>query len=94
MVTRCEHFNFTATVEVGRLTNDRGKVKNYMADITVKCADCGKRFQFLGLKPGLDLQGARVSIDGLEARIGLCPAGEQPSALDRIAVNFPTRLTQ
>lgn len=85
----CEHMNFAATVGVGRLSKEEGgPITSYMADVRIRCADCGRPFQFLGLKPGIDTGGAAVSIDGLEARIALCPQGEQPSALDRIAVNF------
>lgn len=90
MSGRCEHMDFAATVNVGRLTNEAGIVTSFMAEIRVSCAKCGRAFQFLGLQPGIDLQGARVSVDGLEANIALCPQGEQPSALDRIAINFPT----
>lgn len=85
----CEHMNFAASIGVGRLTKtDGGPVTGYMADIKIHCTDCGRQFQFLGLKPGIDTAGAAVSIDGLEAHIALCPQGEQLSALDRIAVNF------
>lgn len=95
MKGRCEHMNFAANVGVHRLTKDEGgPVGGYMAEITIKCADCGRAFQFLGLEPGIDLHGARVSVDGLEAHIALCPQGEQPSALDRIAINFPPEIRQ
>jgi hypothetical protein len=91
MTASCEHFNFAAMVNVHRLTKtDDGPVTGFMADIAIKCVDCGRQFQFLGLEPGLDTAGARVSIDGMEAHIAICPQGQQPSALDRIAVNFPT----
>lgn len=91
MTSACEHFSFAAQVNVGRLTQvDGGSVTSYMADIAIRCADCGRQFQFLGLEPGIDTAGARVSIDGMEAHIAICPQGQEPSALDRIAVNFPT----
>jgi hypothetical protein len=94
-MSRCEHMNFEATVGVYRLTDGRdgapdpARVTGYMADVRVQCTECKRPFQFLGLEPGIDLQGARVSIDGLEAHMALCPQGEEPSALDRIAVYFP-----
>lgn len=87
---RCEHKDFRATVNVARLEN----VGRFMAEIRVSCAECGRAFQFLGLDPGVDLHGARVSLDGLEANIAICPQGEEPSTLDRIAVHFPTRTRQ
>lgn len=89
---KCEHLNFRAMVKVGRLSKEEGgPIKNYMADITICCSDCGLPFQFLGLEPGVDLQGARVSIDNLEAHLGICPQGSQPNHLDNIAVNFNLR---
>lgn len=81
----CEHLNFDASVGVGRLTDDAGNVTSYMAEIRIKCAGCGVPMQFLGLEPGLDLQGARVSIDGLEANIAVTPEGTRPNPMQRMA---------
>lgn len=83
--------NFRAEVDVHRLTktND-GPVTGYMADLRVSCAECGKRFQFLGMQPGIDTRGATISIDGLEAHLALCPEGEQASPLGAIAAHFRT----
>lgn len=89
MADKCEHQDFAAHVSVGRIENGAGVVTSFMADAGIKCAHCGREFQFLGLEPGLDMGGARVSVDGLEARLAICPQGEQLSPLDRIAVNFP-----
>jgi len=80
----CKHLNFGAHVKVARLEN----IGQFMAEITVECTDCNTPFQFLGLEPGLDLQGARVSIDGLEANIAICPQGAKPSPLQRMAFNI------
>ena len=80
----CEHHNFKAAVKVARL-EDSGQ---FMAEVTVMCSDCSKPFQFLGLEPGLDLQGARVSIDGLEANLAICPEGAKPSPMQRMAFNI------
>lgn len=84
----CEHMNFAVKVGVARLAHtEGGPVTGFMAEITVQCAECGKPFQFLGLQPGVDTQGARVSIDGLEARIAILPDGVRPSSLQRMAFN-------
>lgn len=84
MADRCAHMNFTAQVKVARI-EDKGA---FAADIRIRCAECGLPFQFLGLKPGVDMQGARVSIDGLEARMAICPQGQVPSPMDNIALNI------
>lgn len=71
----CKHMNFSAYVAVARL-EDSGQ---FAAEIKIKCLDCDLPFQFLGLPPGVNLNGATVSIDGLEARIAISPMGAQPN---------------
>lgn len=84
----CAHENFAAKVDVGRLTDAAGNVTSYMADVRIECAECHRQFQFLGLPAGIDTHGSMLSIDGTEARLAICPAGEVPSVLDRIAAHF------
>lgn len=94
---RCQHEDFEARVAVARLEPTKATgatAMHFMAEVRIHCTQCKRPFQFLGLDPGIDLGGARVSIDGLEANIAICPQGEQPSALDRIAVNFPPEVRQ
>lgn len=79
----CEHKNFEAKVAVARL-EDTGQ---FMAEITVRCTECDVPFQFLGLEAGIDTQGAKVSLDGLEARIAIVPEGARPNPLQRMAFN-------
>ena len=76
----CKHEEFDATVGVARLEDSGG----FVAEIRVKCRQCDKPFQFLGLQPGLDTQGATVSIDGLEARIAIAPENTKPNPLQRM----------
>lgn len=84
--TPCEHMEFAAEVGVNRLTaKDGGPVTSYMAEVRIKCVKCGLPFQFLGLEPGVDLGGARVSLDGLEANIAIAPQGVRPNPFQRLA---------
>ncbi|MET4895753.1 hypothetical protein RN629_01105 [Sphingomonadaceae bacterium jetA1] len=85
----CEHENFYAAVDVARLTDCDGRVSSFNADVKIRCADCGRQFQFLGLPAGVNLAGATTSIDGLEARMAICPQGEKRSVLDNIGLQFP-----
>jgi len=86
MTEPCDHLNFSAEVGVHRLaTKEGGPITSYMAEIRVKCAECGRPFQFHGLEPGIDLAGARVSLDGLEANIAISPAGTKPNPFQRLA---------
>jgi hypothetical protein len=74
-------------VDVIRL-EDSGR---FAADVRIVCSACQQPFQFLGLEAGCDLNGARVSMDGLEARLAICPQGEQPSPLNDMALGFSVR---
>ena len=81
----CKHMNFAANVEVARL-EDSGR---FMADITIKCSECGEPFQFVGLEAGLNLNGATVSIDGLEARMAILPKSQVMSPFQRMVRSNP-----
>lgn len=78
----CKHMNFKAHVAVARL-EDSGK---FQAEVTIHCLECGTPMQFLGLPPGLKLSGAAVSVDGLEARLAICPQGAQSSPLQEMII--------
>lgn len=76
MAADCEHKNFVVDATIGRLTEGKsGPVTNYMCYIRVTCSDCGELFKFLGLPKGLNVQGAMVSADGVEARLAIEPDG-------------------
>lgn len=91
IVAACPHESFAAQVNCIRLTDGDGVVTGYVAELHVHCDQCRRQFQFLGLEPGYDSHGAGISIDGLQASIGMVPQGHVPSPLDRLAINFPTQ---
>ena len=76
----CDHKNFKAYVRIARI-EDKGRL---IAEIRIHCTDCGVPMQFMGLEPGLDYNGATVSLDGLEANIGIHPHGERPNPLQQL----------
>ncbi|WP_455923328.1 hypothetical protein [Pseudomonas putida] len=76
----CKHEAFEASVRVARI-EDQGR---FMAEIRITCANCGKPMQFMGLEPGLNYDGATVSLDGLEANIGIHPVGQRPNPLQKL----------
>lgn len=63
----CKHEEFAANVAVARLL-DSGR---FNAAVTIRCAECGTPFRFLGLPAGVDLNGASVSPDGEEALLAI-----------------------
>ena len=60
-VVTCLHEQFAANVAVNRLED----VGLFSADITIRCAQCGEDFGFVGLEAGYSPTEPRVSIDGL-----------------------------
>lgn len=80
----CDHLEFAASVNVQRI-EDTGQ---FMSEISVWCVQCNESFQFLGLQPGLDMAGARVSVDGLEARVAIAPESQSISPLKAMQINF------
>lgn len=84
----CKHVNFKCDCKVGRM-EDTGR---FILEVQVRCADCAKPFQFLGLQPGMDFDGARVSIDGLEMIVGITPQGVRPSPLQGMLRGYDVSL--
>ena len=80
----CKHEAFHAHTHIDYL-EDTGQ---FMASIKINCSQCGEEFQFLGMECGLNLNGATVGIDGLEARLALCPKTSKPTPLQRMATGF------
>ena len=75
----CAHLNFAANVAVGRLSReDNGPITHYCAEVTVRCAECGQPFEFVGLPVGMSAYRPTVSLDGLEMRVPITPPGVQP----------------
>lgn len=74
----CLHENFVANVAVSRVLKNEGDTvpAGYHADITVKCAECGLPFEFVGEYPcGLLWDRATVNPNKQELRVPLQPKG-------------------
>jgi hypothetical protein len=77
-MTNCKHEAFAATCNIARLEDTGG----FMFEATVKCTQCKKPFQFLGVAAGLNLAGgATVSIDGLKLNCAICPQEAKPAPI-------------
>lgn len=74
----CEHKEFEAKVEVNRLEDTSGgAITGFTADVHIKCRECGKPFQFLGLHGGSHPIYPTVSVDRTEARLPIAPSDNQ-----------------
>jgi hypothetical protein len=56
----------------------------YMCEVKLKCVDCGQPFRFMGLPLGLNMNGAAMGLDGLEARLAIMPADRIPHPLQGV----------
>lgn len=74
-MSECEHNEFEATVAVNRIENTVGEwpFMQFAADVHIKCRECGKPFQFIGLPGGLAPDRPTRSVDGTEARLPIAP---------------------
>ena len=72
----CPHEDFRADVEVNRLlaADDDPTVVGYVADISVSCVQCGEKFRWIGLAPGMSSGRPMVSIDAVTMHAPLRPA--------------------
>ena len=78
----CRHrTDFKADVRVVYLSD----IDRYLAEISIKCAECGHSFQFLNLPLGLNYEGAALSVDGQEARLAIAPVGRVLTPLEGLS---------
>jgi hypothetical protein len=70
----CEHENFTSNVNVIQLTDvPDGPVTSHVAEVSIRCAECGKFFRFIGMPFGIAGDGPARSFNGTEARLPIEP---------------------
>jgi hypothetical protein len=73
-VNACAHENFASVVNVGRITEvEGGSVVRYTAEVTINCADCNEKFDFVGIDAGSSPHRPMMSWDATEARLPLKP---------------------
>lgn len=90
----CPHLNFTAKVDVARLSQeDGGPITGYVADLQIRCQQCGLPFRFIGLPAGSHFAEPRVSPDGTELRAPMEPAVHE-KFIPRAGYTIPPRKLQ
>ena len=77
----CPHLAFAATVNVNRIGTEEtadGSPRAYVAEVSVKCEDCGELFRWSGCRAGLSYDHPMVSPDETELRAPLRPGSADP----------------
>lgn len=86
----CDHGSFAAKVDVARLTDDGGgPVRNFLAEVTVTCAECGTPFHFVGLGTGLSFQRPMTDVPATTLYAPITP-GERPLTAGTIRFEMAT----
>lgn len=70
----CLHRNFSADVAVAIIED----AASWVAEVSVKCTDCGEKFRFTGVPAGFNPNQPMTSIDGCELRAPIAPVGDRP----------------
>lgn len=84
---KCSHNSFEADVTVNRIED----IGRFMADVTIKCVECGTPFRFIGLPAGMDYNSPCVSVDAQQLRAPIAPKGEVVSELEGGPQGFSVR---
>lgn len=73
----CVHEDFAACVKVARISDESGAVRNFVAEVDVRCSQCDAPFHFLGPDTGFSFDRPMVNVPAttLHAPIAV---GERP----------------
>lgn len=77
MSVDCSHEDFAANVDVHRLCDDAGRVRTFLAEVSVRCAQCGLPFHFVGPNCGLSFTKPSVNVGATTLHAPISP-GEGP----------------
>ena len=83
----CAHQRFSAHVGVQRLTDDGGRVRNFIAEVQVNCTDCGEPFHFLCPDTGFSFTRPTVNVGATMLHAPIAPG--EAALPDRIRFEMP-----
>jgi hypothetical protein len=83
----CTHERFSAHVGVHRLTDEVGRVRNFIAEVQVSCTDCGEPFHFLCPDAGLSFTRPTVNVGATTLHAPIAPG--EAMLPDRIRFEMP-----
>lgn len=86
----CEHKDFTAHVGVNRFEDMTPM--GFNAEVRIECSECGERFRFVGLQPGLSWREPRVSINATDVYLPIEPEGEPRVLGGPVVFEMPKKL--
>lgn len=72
-MTNCKHEAFAASVDVQRIADDSGRVRNFIAEVTVTCTGCGSPFHFVGPPLGISFKHPTVNVGATTLHAPIAP---------------------
>lgn len=72
----CEHEDFAADVRVQRL-GDGGNIRNFVAEVSIRCTVCGEPFHFLGPECGFSFTKPTIDVMATTLHAPIAP-GKAP----------------
>lgn len=85
-MTDCAHPDFATEVGVHRLTESGDCVRNFVAEIKIRCTACGLPFQFLGAPTGFGFRYPTVDVPATTLHAPIAPD-------ERTLDELPSRIT-
>lgn len=85
----CPHPDFAANIGVQRLTDDQGRVRNFVAEITVRCAVCNLPFHFVGPDAGFSFVRPTVNVGATMLHAPISPG--EGGIPERIRFEMPPK---
>ncbi len=71
---KCLHEKFECHSKVGRLSEEEGgEITSFVADIKIRCTQCGMFFEFVGLPAGSNKKFPTTNFDFTELRAPIRP---------------------
>lgn len=74
----CGHVDFTTSCTVERVEAKGKTPTTWLARVRVRCADCGRDFDFQGMPQGESQLEPRAGLLGIEAQLPLTPSARDP----------------
>lgn len=85
-MTDCAHPDFTSEVGVHRLTDEGDRVRNYVAEIKIRCTACGAPFHFVGAPTGFAFKHPTVDMLATTLHAPIAPG-------ERTLADLPSRIS-
>lgn len=73
----CAHENFSADVKVMRIGDGNDVIRNFVAEISVRCADCDLPFHFVGPDAGFSFKRPTVNVGATTLHAPVSPGVAQ-----------------